>query len=244
MRNLHSFPLLALTSFLLAACPGDDTGMDGTADSGSTGTTAGTTTSEPTTTEPGTSTADTGTTTMAEPTTTGEPTTTTTEPTSATDGQTDGNTFACGEFDCEIGTEWCDWSDDSCVGKNLNATGLCQPRPEGCPEDYAPVCGCDGEVHPNECTANQEGVDVDANGDCEPPAGYFRCGYRFCTLDLEYCQVTTNDIAGGGDIYECSLAPRECNGSANCDCFVEEPCFGWSCEATPDGGTQVLCPGG
>jgi hypothetical protein len=51
--------------------------------------------------------------------------------------------------------------------------GVCEPIPEICTWDWWPVCGCDGEVYSNPCTAAWEGVnshlsDADSDGtlDC------------------------------------------------------------------------------
>lgn len=138
--------------------------------------------------------------------------------------------------------EYCDWSSNSCGTAGFD-TGTCQPRPQGCPADYSPVCGCDGVVHGNECGANGAGADVDASGACEPPAEYFRCGYRFCSLGIEYCQVAVSDVGGVPDGYSCVQPAAPCD-PLDCSCLEAEPCFEFSCEATEDGGIEIVCPGG
>lgn len=68
-----------------------------------------------------------------------------------------GDTCAADYF-CDFAGEMCDWAD---------ATGTCQPRPEICPDNIEPVCGCDGRTYDNLCNAQAAGVDAAYSGRCQ-----------------------------------------------------------------------------
>ncbi|MCX4240622.1 Kazal-type serine protease inhibitor family protein [Paraliomyxa miuraensis] len=225
MDRLALRSLLSTLALFALGCPGDD----GTAEDGP----------EPTTTSSATEGSST------DPSATG-PTATegVTSTSSTTEPGTSDSTGAgadCGEMTCGEG-EYCDWTADDC-GESPGGFGNCMPLPEACDDVYQPVCGCDGQVHGNECEAQAAGVDVDAEGTCTPPDGYFECGYRFCDPGFEYCQVSVSDVGGYGDGFACVQPAEPCEPLA-CDCLTMEPCFEFSCDATGDGGIEIVCPGG
>ena len=47
-------------------------------------------------------------------------------------------------------------------------TGVCEPRPEICPDIWNPVCGCDNHTYANDCVAALNGMSVDYRGSCKP----------------------------------------------------------------------------
>ena len=153
-----------------------------------------------------------------------------------------GSLRPCGGFSgasCKA-TEFCDFGRNTCGG--TDEQGTCRARPSGCPDLFAPVCGCDHLVHSNECDAQGVGVDVDASGSCPVPSGQFACGFRTCQTTSEYCQRAVSDVGNEPDSFLCKQLPGSCGTPASCGCVASEPC-GSSC-ASGAGGLTVTCPGG
>lgn len=152
-------------------------------------------------------------------------------------GDVDAGT-SCGGFvgDVCTGSEYCDYRDGTCGFDD--GVGTCTPRPTGCPDVVAPVCGCDGAVHGNECEAYMAGTDLSAHGGCEAPEGTFACGPRFCRADSTYCQVFLPGVPGPAT-YSCQPLPEACGSAPDCSCLATEPC-GDTCTKT-DPGMTVTC---
>ncbi|MCH9685426.1 MAG: hypothetical protein K0V04_28585 [Deltaproteobacteria bacterium] len=210
-------------ALVLAACPGDDSSADSGADGlASTGQGPATSAGSGSTQGSASSVGSTG--------------------TGAVDSSGTGAGQSCGDMSC-ADDEYCDWDLDTC-GEQKSEAGTCLPRPKACPAVYMPVCGCDGEVWGNACNANGAGVDVDIDGACEVPEDTFPCGPLFCQPGFEYCQVQVSDVGGFPDVYTC-VQPAPCGTpQVDCSCLAREPCFDFSCEDLPDGGSEIICPGG
>lgn len=160
---------------------------------------------------------------------------------STTADTTSAETTGSGACTCAAG-EHCDWAVNSC-GAIDSDPFVCEGKPDGCDDNYEPVCGCDGLVHSNECYAAADGVDISDNGGCTPPEGYFPCGHRFCDPLTSYCQISTSDVFPEPDFVACVPYPATCGDTPSCECLVDEPCADFGCADGPPG-IVIICPGG
>jgi len=138
-------------------------------------------------------------------------------------------------------TEYCDYATNMCGV--FDDTGVCKPRPNGCPDIYSPTCACDGKVHSSPCDAAGAGFDINDGGGCPAPTGKFACGSTFCEVGVTYCRRSISDIGGEPSSYECAQLPPACGNPATCACLANVPC-GSMCEAASGGGFVVTCAGG
>lgn len=76
---------------------------------------------------------------------------------------------ACGGMTgayCLNASDYCHYEPADQCGA-ADRMGTCRARPEVCTREYRPVCGCDGQTHPNPCEANAAGTSIASEGPCE-----------------------------------------------------------------------------
>ncbi len=62
--------------------------------------------------------------------------------------------------------EFCEFAAGTCPKNNSGATGTCVVKPEGCTQQFDPVCGCNNQTYGNDCIRRMAGVSLKSTGEC------------------------------------------------------------------------------
>jgi hypothetical protein len=117
-------------------------------------------------------------------------------------------------------------------------TGICTPKPQLCPEIYAPVCGCDGLTYPNECSAASKGTSVLYSGTCDGPSSGNSCGgiKPVPCAKSEFCNYPIESKCGSGDqTGTCTKLPGACDALYDPVCGCDNVTYSSACTAAAKG---------
>ena len=158
-------------------------------------------------------------------------------------GSGSGNVFEW-STPCTSSANFCSVPDGKC---DIGEAGTCQAKPAVCTMEYAPVCGCDREIHGNKCVANGSGVNVWHDGECE--AGNSCSGTQPCTNTEHYFCKMPGGLCGEPlgrqwtPHLECSEYGSHigCNSSWQPVCGCDGKVYSNSCSANYQNGVNYLC---
>lgn len=106
--------------------------------------------------------------------------------------------------------------------------GVCVTIPNACPENYDPVCGCDGVTYTNECHADAASVSIDHHGPCHQLCD----GFAGIPCDPgEFCQHPFGTCNGADVQGECVPVPNACPDVWMPVCGCDGVTYGNLCEA-------------
>ena len=122
------------------------------------------------------------------------------------------------------------------AGCGDGGTGVCVPKPDACPANIAPVCGCDNVTYDNDCARLAAGTGKLQDGKCESimplcgTKGAKPCGpNEFCDFPLS-AQCGAADKAG-----ICKAKPQACDLLIDPVCGCDHVTYNSACEANAKG---------
>lgn len=133
---------------------------------------------------------------------------------------------ACGSPPCNSNAD-CGAADYCEFESGCTGPGMCTARPVFCPENFDPVCGCDGRTYGNACEAAAAGVNVAHIGACPPPP----CSSNADCDAADYCEFDSGCTGPG----TCKVRPRVCPLVFDPVCGCDGATYGNACNAAAAG---------
>jgi hypothetical protein len=119
---------------------------------------------------------------------------------------------------CEEPDTFCKLPEGHCC---CDFFGVCTPIPQGCPDVWDPVCGCDGTTYGNECEADAAGVSIDHRGPCGPVC--CNPNDRPPSFEPVWCCQDGSWLPDDGDgMPDCPLGPACCGGPFGEQCYPQQ----------------------